>query len=243
MSGNLIWAHRGRNRVAPENTMAAFRAAFDFGDAAIELDVTLSSDGELIVIHDDSVDRTTNGTGVVSDMSLLQLKDLDAGSWFHPRFSNERLPLLSEVLNEARGRALVNIEIKHSAWRENAGEGIELPVLELVKKKDMIDGVLISGFDWRSLSRIRVYDRDISLGVLAASGWNPEAVAEFAAEIAAFSIHPDKADLLDGMPEMYRKFAGFVYPYTVGDAAAGESLTEKGADGFFADLPFDVSDF
>lgn len=238
ITGTLVWAHRGRNRSAPENTLASIRAALDNGDSGVELDVTLSSDGEIIVIHDDTVDRTTNGTGEVSRLSLHELRKLDAGSWFHQRFSNERLPSLSEVLDEAQGRALVNIEIKHSAWRETPEEGIELLILDLVRNKEMIDSVLISGFDWRSLHRIRSYDETIALGVLADVGWSPEKVAAFAADISAFSIHPHKNDVIDQMPEPYKKFAGFIYPYTVSDQGTGDRLIHGGADGYFADMPF-----
>lgn len=234
----LVWAHRGRNRSAPENTMASFRAALDGGDKAIELDVALSSDREIIVVHDDTVDRTTNGTGSVSDLSLPDLEHLDAGSWFHPDFSNERLPSLSMVLDEAKGRAIVNIEIKHSAWRMNPEDGIERLILDLVMKKEMIDSVLISGFDWRSLHRVRNSNRTIALGVLADTGWSPEKVAAFAGDISAFSIHPDKNDVIDRMPEAYKKFEGRIYPYTVTDELTGQKLIQAGADGYFADMPF-----
>ena len=107
----IIWAHRGRNRLAPENTMTAFRLAMEAGDAGIELDVTLSADGIPVVIHDDRVDRTTDGSGLVSELSYEELNRLDAGSWFDDRFKGEHLPLLSDILKEARGHIFVNIEI------------------------------------------------------------------------------------------------------------------------------------
>jgi glycerophosphoryl diester phosphodiesterase len=237
--GSLIWAHRGRNRCAPENTMAAFRAALDAGDAGIELDVTLTSDRKIIVIHDDSVDRTTDGSGSVAEMNYTDLKKLDAGSWFDKRFRNECLPLLEDVLEETRGRTLVNIEIKHSAWRNTPEDGIEIPLLDLIENMRVVESVLISGFDWRSLRRIRSLNQEIALGVLAGTGWSPDKTAAFAEEISAFSIHPDMKDVIETMPGSYRKFEGCVYPYTATTRAAVEKLILAGAAGCFADLPFD----
>ena len=234
----IIWAHRGRNRIAPENTMAAFRYALDAGDVGIELDVALSADGLPVVIHDDSVDRTTDGNGLVSELSYETLNRLDAGSWFDGRFKGERLPLLFEVLIEARGYVVVNIEIKASAWRERPEVGIEVSVLKVIRDAGMDDSVLVSSFEWRSLRRIRSLDKVIPLGVLAGQGWDPKEVTAFAVEIGAFSIHPNVNDLIEGMPASYREFSGKIFPYTIKDAAMGERVIQNGAEGFFADLPF-----
>lgn len=238
IDGELIWAHRGHNRLAPENTMAAFRLSMDAGDSGIELDITLSSDGEMVVIHDDSVDRTTNGTGLVADTGYAELRRLNAGSWFGPGFEKEHLPVLSEVLNEVRGRMLVNIEIKTSAWRESAGDCIEARLLKAVKDAEMEDSVLVSGFDWRSLRRLRESHKKIAIGLLADRGWDPDQVAVIAEELDAYSIHPNLLDIVDRMPESFRRFNGKIYPYTVKDTETGARVLKAGADGYFADLPF-----
>jgi len=111
---NVI-AHRGASAYAPENTLAAFALAAEQGADWFELDCTLSKDGEVIVIHDDDVERTTGGTGKVADLTLAELKALDAGSWFDPKFAGEKLPTLGEALDLAKGRIGVYIEIKDSA--------------------------------------------------------------------------------------------------------------------------------
>lgn len=234
----MLWAHRGRNRIAPENTMAAFRAALNAGDRGIELDVTLSSDGFPVVIHDDTVDRTTNGSGPVSGMTYEQLRGLDAGSWFDRAFSSEYLPLLTEVLGEARGRLFVNIEIKASAWRENPKGGVEEVVMSAVRDFDMGNSVVISAFDWRSLRRIREMDPHIAIGVLADTGWDPSVVASFARDAGAMSINPDIKDVINGIPEAYRRFGGVLHPYTIKDEHTRETLERAGFQGCFADLPF-----
>src|SRR5690625_6609337 len=110
----LIIAHRGASGNAPENTLAAFQLAVEEGADGIELDVHLSKDGELVVIHDDTLDRTTNGTGRVQDKDLDELKTYDAGSWFDSKFASERIPLLQEVIDILPDDVFLNVEIKNS---------------------------------------------------------------------------------------------------------------------------------
>jgi glycerophosphoryl diester phosphodiesterase len=109
----LIIAHRGASSRAPENTLPAFEQAIQAGTDWIELDVHLTKDDQIIVIHDETVDRTTNGHGRVADQTLEQLQALDAGSWFGSAFAHARLPTLDQVLSLAKGRVRVLIELKH----------------------------------------------------------------------------------------------------------------------------------
>ena len=109
----MVVAHRGFSGAAPENTLAAFRMAIEAGSDMIELDVHLSKDGKVVVIHDETQERTTNGQGRVADRPLKEIKGLDAGSWFSPPFAGERIPTLQEVLSLAQGKVPVNIEIKN----------------------------------------------------------------------------------------------------------------------------------
>ena len=110
----LVIAHRGYREKYPENTLAAFNAAVDAGAPMIELDVSLTKDRKLIVIHDDTLDRTTDGIGPVSEYTLAELKRFDAGSWFGTCFKDEQLPALEEVFDAVGGQVLLNIEIIHS---------------------------------------------------------------------------------------------------------------------------------
>jgi glycerophosphoryl diester phosphodiesterase len=98
-----VIAHRGFSGVAPENTLVAIRRGIEIGADMAEIDVTLSKDGYVVVIHDETLDRTTNGTGPVSDATLEELQRLDAGSWFAPEFAGEKIPTLGEVLDLVRG--------------------------------------------------------------------------------------------------------------------------------------------
>src|SRR3990172_9288447 len=127
----LIFAHRGASAHAPENTLAAFRRALDDGSPAIEFDVKLSADGHAVVIHDQTVDRTTDGHGRVRELTLEQLKALDAGGWFDSAFRGERIPTLDEVLASLDRRALMNIEFTNYA---SPFDGLVPKVTLLVKK-------------------------------------------------------------------------------------------------------------
>lgn len=109
-----ICAHRGARDTHPENTLAAFRKAIQLGAHMIECDVQLSKDNEMVIMHDATVDRTTNGTGRVSDLTLEELKSLDAGSWHHPQFAGERIPTLHEVLEIMPRNVWLNLHLKNS---------------------------------------------------------------------------------------------------------------------------------
>ena len=110
-----ICAHRGENHTNPENTLSAFKAAVSLGAHMIEFDVRMTKDGYLVIMHDKTVDRTTNGKGLVSEYTLKQIKELDAGSWKSERFKGEKVPLLSEVLDVIPGNIWINVHLKGDA--------------------------------------------------------------------------------------------------------------------------------
>src|SRR5512139_1614857 len=130
----VVFAHRGASAHAPENTLAAFELALAQQADAIELDVKLSADGQVMVIHDSSVDRTTNGHGKVQDMTLAELKALDAGSFFNSQFAGEKIPTLNEVFEAMGKRTFINIELKN---HRSHGEDLVETVCMLVKKHQM----------------------------------------------------------------------------------------------------------
>ncbi len=168
----FVTAHRGFSGAAPENTLAAFQAAIEAGADMIELDVHLTRDQEVVVIHDDVLGRTTDGKGDVAGKSLAELKTLDAGSWFAPRFAGERIPTLAEVLEVARGRILVNIELKKGkeAFPYTMAELAEKS-LAVVEKAGMTGQVLFSSFDPAAIDRIRELDARIPIGLITQMPW------------------------------------------------------------------------
>lgn len=145
-------AHRGASAVAPENTMAAFEKAVELGADAIELDLHVSHDGELVIIHDDTLDRTTDGQGPVHTRSLRELKQLDAGRWFSERFAGQRIPTLAEVLDRFAGKVPLALEIKAgSAFFP----GIEERVVSALREHQVISQVAVASFDHHALLRLK----------------------------------------------------------------------------------------
>lgn len=168
----MVIAHRGFSGAAPENTLAAFQKAIEIGSDMIELDVQLSKDGNLVVLHDDTLERTTNGQGRVVDYTLQELKKLDAGSWFGEQFSGERIPTLKEVLELARGRVLVNIEIKHPDHGQYPITDLAGQALKEVKNAGMIDRVIFSSFNPAALEWIKKNEPRVWVALLYHRTWN-----------------------------------------------------------------------
>jgi glycerophosphoryl diester phosphodiesterase len=168
----MVIAHRGFSGAAPENTLASFQKAIETSSDMIELDVQLSRDRKLVVLHDEALQRTTNGRGRVVDYTLQELKKLDAGSWFGEQFSGERIPTLKEVLELARGQILVNIELKHPEHGQYPITELADHALEEVKKAGAIDGVIFSSFNPAALDRIKKDEPPVWVALLYHRDWN-----------------------------------------------------------------------
>ncbi|MGC9320607.1 MAG: glycerophosphodiester phosphodiesterase [Armatimonadota bacterium] len=154
----LVCAHRGRSGIAPENTMAAFEAAVELGADFMELDVRMTADGELVCIHDGTVDRTTDGSGKVSGMTLEQVRALDAGSWKGEQFAGERIPLLREVLERIAPRLMVDIEIKE--------RGIAERVMAIVREADVLRRVTVVSFEPADLRAAMIAEPTLACGLI-----------------------------------------------------------------------------
>ncbi len=154
----VLLSHRGLVRHAPENTIPAFEAAVALG-ASIELDVYQTRDGQLVVIHDDTVDRTTNGTGTIGDLTLAQIRKLDAGGWFHPRFRGLKVPTLEEAFRvvKKRQRAPITIALNMKV----ISPGIEAKIVKLVKKHDLFDQLFAFGQPTDSSRRFKAANRKL----------------------------------------------------------------------------------
>lgn len=233
----LVIGHRGYSRRYPENTLISFEAAYAAGAAMIELDVTLSRDREVVVMHDAAVDRTTDGKGSVQSHTLESLKKLDAGSWFNARFAGQRIPTLTEVLETFSPHGLVNVEIKAEA-RENGNlhDGIEQRVWAILQKYDAVRRVLISSFDVRMLERIGSAADPPALGILT-DRHTPPNLPELCRQLRAFSWHPHQQGLDPRQVAAVREAGVRVFPYTANAAADIRRLLRMGVDGFFTDDP------
>ncbi|AFZ14582.1 glycerophosphoryl diester phosphodiesterase [Crinalium epipsammum PCC 9333] len=170
-----IIAHRGYSAIAPENTMAAFYAAIQHQADSIEFDVQLSADGVPVIIHDATLDRTTNGTGKVIETTLKQLKELDAGSWFNPVFAKEKIPTFQELLSSIKSaktqnlpnlKKLIYAEVKQADFW--ATTNIEKFLKIIIEKKSETQ-CIVACFNHNFLEKVRKYHPTIKLGYLVAS--------------------------------------------------------------------------
>ncbi len=159
-----VIAHRGGCEWAPENTLAAFKRSLEFGVDGIELDVQRCASGELVVIHDVEISRTTNGAGYIKDITYSELQRLSAGSWFSEEFASEKIPLLEEVLEFLEGKLTLHLEIKNAPVEY---PGIEDDVLELLSHYKYPDTVVISSFDHPLLKRVHEKAPKQKLALLA----------------------------------------------------------------------------
>lgn len=168
----LVVAHRGFSGAAPENTLVAFQKAIELGSDMIELDVHLSKEGEVVVIHDSTLERTTQGQGKIIDHTLQELGQLDAGVKFSPQFAGERIPTLKEVLDLAHGKIEVNIEIKSGFLEPYTIHDLADRTLEAVENAGMLPHVLFSSFNPVALERIWKKNPKAYVALLFSQPWN-----------------------------------------------------------------------
>lgn len=235
LSQPVIFAHRGACLHAPENTLAAFELALTQQADAIELDVKLSSDGHVVVIHDATVDRTTNGRGRVRDLSLVELKSLDAGSFFSDQFAGEKIPTLGEVFEAVGKGTLINVELtNYSTPRDELVE----TVCMLVKKHNMHRRVLFSSFLGSNLSKARSYLPQVPSGLLTLSGLLGVWARSFGFAFGKYdALHPYLKDVTHRQVVRIHRLKRRVHVWTVNDEQDMRRLFGWDVDGIFTDDP------
>lgn len=233
MKRTKIFAHRGFSGIAPENTISAFEKALAAQADGIELDVHLSRDGQLVVIHDETVDRTTNGTGWIKDLTLAELKQLDNGSWFGKDYENEAIPTLAEVLERvADSDLIVNIELKNTIIPY---PNLEQKVIGEVERFQMGDRVILSSFRHDSLQEVKKINPSMQVGALYTCGMvDPWVYARY---LGVDAIHPHylaaTAEVIAGCHHHGIK----VHPYTVNEEKELKRLIRAGADAIITNFP------
>ncbi|MGO5065841.1 glycerophosphodiester phosphodiesterase [Clostridium sporogenes] len=233
MKHTKILAHRGASAYAPENTMVAFKKAIDMNADGIELDVHLSKDGYIVIIHDEKVDRTTNGKGEVKDFTLDELKKLDAGFWFSDEYKGERIPTLEELLKLINDTNIyLNIEIK-AGYR--IYPNIEEKVIDIIEKYKMLDRVIISSFDHYSLVRVKEINLNIKTGMLyEAALYEPW---DYARSIKVEALHPNYITLTKEFIDKANINNLEINPYTVNDENDMERLIKSKVTSVITNYP------
>ncbi|MDR2687792.1 MAG: glycerophosphodiester phosphodiesterase [Oscillospiraceae bacterium] len=235
----LVISHRGANRLAPENTLAAFRKALEFGVDGFENDVHLTRDGRLVVCHDDTVDRTSDGAGLICEKTLEELRALDFGGWFSPAFAGEKIPTLEEFFALCGPLKVVNVEIKRAPDGCTAAAPA---VARLAREMGVSDKLIVSSFDMDMLQACLAEDPGARVCFLYAP--DSEDCGEifgdpggFAKQYSLYAYHPF-------VMLASREFIGechaagvAVNPWTVNQGHGMELLRDWGADGLITDEP------
>lgn len=227
-----VIAHRGASSLAPENTLPAFNLAVQHGAQMVELDVHLSKDGHVVVIHDQTLQRTTTGHGQIHEYTLAQLKRLDAGAWFSPMFINCHIPTLQEVYAALPRHMSVNIELKTDAAEY---QNIEEKVLAIVKQFRAYGRTVISSFNWNSLQLIHRLEPKTKLALLFTK-FTPT-VWSTAQLVRAFSLHPAAHIVKQSLVWQAHCWGYRIYPWVVNETGAMLELKAMGVDGIITDCP------
>ncbi len=230
-----IFAHRGAREAAPENTLPAFARALEMGVDGIELDVHLSKDGQLVVIHDFTVDKTTNGHGPVGNFSAAELAQLDAGSHFSTDFAGVGVPTLEQVFDLVGNCCRINVEIKSEDY--SGGNQVE-PLVASIQRRNLYDQVLVSSFNPITLIKLRWFDPKVQLGLLYFEPLSPWLRQAWHSSI----LHPEALHpwykLVDAtLVADARQRGCSINTWTVNDVAAAKDLASLGVDVIMSDVP------
>lgn len=230
-----IFAHRGARVVAPENTLPAFAKALEMGVAGIELDVHCSRDKQLVVIHNFSVNKTTNRRGAVSQYSAAQMAEMDAGSYFDPKFVGTGIPTLDQVFDLVSNRCIVNVEIKSNS--PTGGDEAEI-LAQMLKERKLYEQVIVSSFNAITLIRLHALDPKIQLGYLyylpmpfyLLDAW-------FSSVMQPRALHPYHKLIDAKLMEYARKKGCAINTWTVNDLDDAKRLANLGVDVIMSDVP------
>lgn len=235
MNKSKIIAHRGASKYAPENTIASFKKAVELGSDGIELDVQLSSDGHIVVIHDEKLERTSNGKGFVKDKTLEELRALDFGSWFSPEFKGQVIPTLTEVMELLQDwEGLLNIEIKSGPI---IYPDIEEKVVNLINKfsKKYKNRIIISSFNHYSLVKVKKIDSDIKTGILYVAGFYEPWT--YAKKLDAYAIHPLFYNMIPEVVLGCLNNGISINTYTVDNPDMIKKISGMGVPGIITNVP------
>ncbi len=229
----LVFGHRGASFYAPMNTLPAFELALQQGAAGIELDVRLTQDKQMVIIHDADVNHTTNGEGQVSQLTFDQIRALDAGAWKDEKFRGVQIPTLDEVFDLVGGKFLINVEIKAEEVRS---DGVEALVADSIRRHGLADSVFVSSFNPLTLRRFRPLFPEVALGFLHAEDtpfFLPPLLTGFQHE----ARHPHH-EQIDARYMKWAKAHGYaVNTWTVNDPERAITLKNWGVNAIITDKP------
>lgn len=231
----IILAHRGDLAHAPENTIPSFSQAIQKGADGVELDAKLTADGHVIVIHDSTVDRTTNGKGKVASFTLDEIRKLDAGSWFDSMFANTKVPLLEEVFETIGKDKLINIELTNYSTSK---DGLTQKVCELIKKHNNQTQIIFSSFFSSNLKIAMQILPEVPRGLLAMPKFVGLWARSFGFMFGEYqALHPYISDVTKEQVNRVHRLKRRVHVWTANTPAELNRLKAFGVDGIFTDDP------
>jgi glycerophosphoryl diester phosphodiesterase len=226
-----IIAHRGASGQAPENTLAAFERAVQLGAPFIETDLHLTRDARFVAIHDATVERTTNGRGAVHDLTLAELRELDAGKWFDREFMDEKIPTLDEILEFARKNDVVfYLELK-----SNAAFGMHHALVGALRHAESAARTVVISFDAATLSAVNKLDPSLMLGLLVETP-NPNAIST-ALNVGARQICPAHDVVTPGFVSQAHDRGLHVTTWTINNTEEMRAMISAGVEGIMTDFP------
>ena len=240
-----VLAHRGISGKAPENTLASFALACETpGIDMIELDVRLSKENEVVVLHDRTLQRTSTGNGVARSYTVAEMKEFDAGSWFNPAFSRERIPTLREVLTLVNRRRWVNIELKSDFFFPEKPELLERRVLETVADLGYEECVMYSSFNHRMVANIKRFNPWAVTGVLYSVGRDfGRMPSKLAGRVGGSVFVCAKREVTKRMLDDARANGIAFYVYTLNSISSVSRMIELGVDGILSDIADNIVQF
>jgi glycerophosphoryl diester phosphodiesterase len=231
----IIFAHRGDFAHAPENTLPAFEQALQKGADGVELDVKLTSDGQVIVIHDATIDRTTNGKGRVAAFALDEIRKLDAGKWFNEKYLGTKVPLLEEVFDLVGKDKLINIELTNYSTPR---DGLVLKVCDLIKHHNNHKQIIFSSFFSPNLRIAAQVLPEIPRGLLAMPGLVGLWARSFGFMFGDYqALHPHITNASKEQVQRVHRLKRRVHVWTANTAEEVKKLKDWGVDGIFTDDP------
>lgn len=237
MARTKVWAHRGASgwdvQYAPENTMPAFEKAVAMGADGIELDVQFTRDGEIVICHDERIDRTSDGSGWLKDYTLAELKRFNF-SKTHPEYGFVEIPTLEELLAlvRAKGTLTVNIELKTGLIYY---DGLEEKTVNMARRMGMAQQIIYSSFNHYSLQKLRQIDSDASIGLLCGADFID--LPDYPGRFGAMAIHPAFRIVTDDYIARCHEAGLAVHVWTVDAKADMKRLCDMGVDAFVTDCP------
>lgn len=227
-SGTIVIAHRGASQVAPENTLSAMKMAIEFGADYAECDVFQTRDGEIVLFHDEEMERTTGKQGKIWDQTMADLKELEAGSWFSEEYKGEPIPTLREVIRLTKGKIKLNIEVKVPG----NSPGIAQKVVDIIRSERIERECMVTSFEKPVIARVKEIAPNLATGFILDED-HPQDIFDGNWEYVC-----SKRDIVDGpFVQMARQKGKKIFVWTVNHPEEMKKFIDLGVDGIITDVP------